>query len=93
MSERKIYSYAPGMREYDPLVQWRGLVKGSGGKVNEWIRDRESGDDLLKAADAEENLVALVRKVFDLPPELLDQQVLDVLAHFNGWLAGKGGRG
>lgn len=87
MSEdRKIY------KGRDPLPLWRALVKGSQGKVNEWIRARR-GDDLLAAADAEEKLVALARAVFELPADALDQEALDTLADFNRWLAGKGGRG
>lgn len=97
--ERRIYFTPHGAYAFDPLAAWRQLVTGSGGKVNEWIRDRK-GDDLLKAAESEEKLLALARRVFDLPawtdedPKgFTDQEVLDTLAHFNGWLQGKGDRG
>lgn len=98
MTERKIYETPFGYK-FDPLALWRALVTGSDGKVNEWIRDRR-GDDLLAAAQAEGKLLELVRSVFDLPKwsdeepnGFTDQQALDTLAHFSGWLSGKGGRG
>lgn len=93
--EREIYQCPFTGNKYDPLALRRGLLLARG--YNDAARGM-SDSDPVAAAQAEEQVLAIGRKVFALPPVdaagqgITDQQVLDALAAFAEYLRGKARR-
>lgn len=88
---------SPDGTRYDPLALYRKLLIQSGNRINDLLTDWQ-GEDPLKAALAEDTLVAVTRaafalKPFDDPEGVTDRHVLDTLAHYLEYTEGKGQRG
>lgn len=92
-TDRIIYK-SPVGPSLDPLAVHRKLVRESAGKVNEWIADLNT-DNALLVAEAQEQLVALVRSVFGLKPFTepdghTDSQAMGLLEDYLRYVEGKG---
>jgi hypothetical protein len=94
-SDRQIYTFPDG-RKGDPLALQRRLFLESKGFINDWIEAR-GGEDPLAAAVAEESLLAATRSAFGYlsfdQGGALDEQVLDDLDSFTGYLTAKKAKG
>lgn len=91
-TEKLIYNPPIGP-PLDPLAIHRKLVRESGGRVNEWIAGLDA--DPVTAAESEEMLVGLARKVFDLKPFTdptghTDSQAMGLLEDYLRYAEGKG---
>lgn len=103
--EKKIYECPGNSKKYDPLALDRLLTVTSGGQLNtiltEWSASSDGRGDVspegrannaVLSAQAEEKLVGIARRVFDLLPfpDCLDADALEMLTHYLEWMEGKG---
>ena len=95
--EKLIY-VSPLETKYDPLAVQRKLIIASNGTINNYLSiwSDEKATELEKA-NAEEFLVAVARKAFNLPSfdednSVTDDVVLNCLTSFLEWLEGNGKR-
>ncbi|VTR92149.1 unnamed protein product [Gemmata massiliana] len=94
MDSKAIFTSSSGL-QYDTLATYRKLLIQSQNKINDLLSDWQSATDPLAAAVAEEALVEIARKAFDLKPfsdpaGVTDQVVLDTLTDYLGHVEGKG---
>jgi hypothetical protein len=91
--DRDVYPFADGVRRGDPLAIQRRLFIHTKGRVNDLIAARD-GEDLLAAAEAEEELIVAARTAFGFGEfeagGVIDAEVLAELDRFAEYLEGKG---
>lgn len=109
--EKAVYAppgHPAGDAKFDPLALDRALVRATGGKLADLLRQHAAGSDglgdvspegqaanALMSADAEEQLVRAARAAFALPdfPACTDGAALDLLWHYLAYMEGKGSAG
>ncbi len=90
--EKTIYKLPDGSRSYDPLSLRRRLLLESKNELNKWIAIFNDGVEELDRLAAEESLIVVARRAFDLKPlteagGVADRTVLEFLGHLLEWLS------